>query len=161
MQRLRLLALTAVASSSAFAPRAAAPLRPRAGARAFSGTTAKRVSEVSIGEAYQLVELGTTRFVDCRTTGEVAQSGAIAGAVCAVSHDKSMGGMDPRPDEFVAEVQAAGVGLDEDIVVCCAAGIRSIPAAMWLEEAGYKDVKSLESGMYGWAAAGLPVGPHA
>lgn len=54
----------------------------------------------------------------------------------------------------LAEVAPAG---NTDIVLYCAAGVRSLYAAFELWERGYTNVKSMAGGFQGWRALGLPV----
>ena len=51
---------------------------------------------------------------------------------------------------------AAGWERAQPVVVLCASGGRSARAAMALENAGFKNVASMEGGMFGWRGAGLP-----
>jgi molybdopterin/thiamine biosynthesis adenylyltransferase/rhodanese-related sulfurtransferase len=56
--------------------------------------------------------------------------------------------------ERLAEATRVG---DTEIVLYCAAGVRSIYAAFELWELGYTNVKSMAGGFQGWRALGLPV----
>ncbi|MFZ4577485.1 MAG: molybdopterin-synthase adenylyltransferase MoeB [Myxococcota bacterium] len=56
--------------------------------------------------------------------------------------------------ERLAEVAPVG---NTDIVLYCAAGVRSLYAAFELWELGYTNVKSMAGGFQGWRALGLPV----
>jgi rhodanese-related sulfurtransferase len=46
---------------------------------------------------------------------------------------------------------------DQEIVVICQAGVRSLMAAQILAQAGYKDVRNLSGGMSLWHKKGYPV----
>lgn len=45
---------------------------------------------------------------------------------------------------------------EEDLLVVCRSGGRSLRATAWLNRSGY-DARNLDGGMKAWAAAGLPV----
>ena len=47
--------------------------------------------------------------------------------------------------------------IDEEIVVICHSGSRSMMAAQLLAQAGYKDIRNLTGGMMMWNRKGFPV----
>jgi rhodanese-related sulfurtransferase len=99
-----------------------------------------RVRQISAKEALELHEKGNVTFVDCRDLNEV-NLGMIPGAIHL---DRG---------RIESKVEAA-IPRDATIVLYCAAGNRSALAAETLEEMGYKDVCSLDSGFRGWVDAG-------
>ncbi len=79
-------------------------------------------------------------FVDVREAHERSAYGAIKGAVHIPLRD-----VPRRFDELKTE---------DEIVLYCAAGMRSFDAAMFLRDKGYDGAKSLVGGLPGWSAAG-------
>jgi rhodanese-related sulfurtransferase len=99
-----------------------------------------RVRQISASEALQLHAQGRATFVDVRDLNEV-NLGMIPGAV--------------HLDRGRLESKVEGaIPRDATIVLYCAAGNRSALAAETLEEMGYTDVCSLDSGFRGWVEAG-------
>jgi len=84
------------------------------------------------------------RLWDLRTDAERARgmpSGAEAVAVEAATDD----------------ALRRRAGLDDALLLICAAGVRSRRAAERLRAIGYRDVASVEGGVTAWQAAGLPL----
>ncbi len=79
-------------------------------------------------------------FVDVRESHELSASGKIGGAVHIPLRDV------PRRFEELNK--------GDDIVLYCAAGMRSFDAAMFLRDKGYDGARSLVGGLPGWSAAG-------
>ena len=79
-------------------------------------------------------------FVDVREQHELRASGKVPGAVHMPLRDV------PRRFEELDK--------DADIVLYCAAGMRSFDAAMFLRDKGYESARSLVGGLPGWSAAG-------
>lgn len=52
------------------------------------------------------------------------------------------------------------IARDRDIVVYCAAGMRSLDAAMFLRDQGFEKVSSLSGGIGGWQQAGGTLVAH-
>lgn len=99
-----------------------------------------RVTQIDAKEALRLHAEGRAKFVDVRDLNEV-NLGMIPGAIHL---DRG---------RLESKVEAA-IPRDATIVLYCAAGNRSALAAETLEEMGYKDVASLDSGFRGWVEAG-------
>ena len=99
-----------------------------------------RVRQISAKEALELHAAGRATFVDVRDLNEV-NLGMIAGAIHL---DRG---------RLESKVEAA-IPRDATIVLYCAAGNRSALAAETLEQMGYTDVCSLDSGFRGWVEAG-------
>lgn len=82
-------------------------------------------------------------LLDVRETDEVS-TGRLPGAVAI-------------PRGFL-ELRAEGEAPpDQPVVVYCASGTRSLLAGRTLLDMGYRAVRSLDGGIEGWKAAGLPV----
>ncbi|MEX1363515.1 MAG: rhodanese-like domain-containing protein [Nannocystaceae bacterium] len=86
--------------------------------------------------------LGRFRLFDVREAAELADSGRVA-----QSEHVPM-------QVFIA--QAGNLPRDVPIVVMCASGGRSGRVVRALEASGFSAVASMEGGMFGWRAQGLP-----
>ena len=84
-------------------------------------------------------------FVDVREARELASSGKIGGALHIPLRDL------PR--------RHAEIEKESEVVLYCAAGMRSFDAAMFLREQGYGRAHSLVGGLPGWTGAGGAVEP--
>jgi rhodanese-related sulfurtransferase len=66
--------------------------------------------------------------------------------------------------EFVADPESprhnADLGPTRRVIVYCASGARAALATLTLQNMGYENVATLEGGLKGWIAAGLPVVEH-
>lgn len=99
------------------------------------------VPEVSVNWVHDNV--GLFRFVDVRNPSELAAPGGrILQAVNV-------------PLDTLAEASASW-DKSEPLVLSCRSGGRSARAAAYLIEQGFSNVASMEGGIMGWAAAGLP-----
>lgn len=99
-----------------------------------------RVPQISAKEALELHAQGRATFVDVRDLNEV-NLGMIPGAIHL---DRG---------RLESKVEAA-IPRDAIVVLYCAAGNRSALAAETMEQMGYTDVCSLDSGFRGWIEAG-------
>lgn len=97
-----------------------------------------------IDPAHVNAEAETTTFLDCREPDEVA-NGYIAGAL--------------RVPKGQVDLLIEGLILDknENIIVYCAAGTRSLLVSNTLASLGYKSVSNMIGGFQKWKALGLPV----
>ena len=86
--------------------------------------------------------VGHFRLVDVREPAELAATGRTAWA-------------ENVPLATFMD-QAQGLDRDAPLVVMCASGGRSGRVVRALESAGFTAVASLEGGIYGWKASGLP-----
>jgi rhodanese-related sulfurtransferase len=86
--------------------------------------------------------IGGFRLIDVREPAELRSMGYVVQA-----ENVPLGGL-------MAAV--ATWKRDQPLVVMCASGGRSARAAMALGNAGFTTLASLEGGIYGWRAAGLP-----
>lgn len=84
------------------------------------------------------------RLWDLRSDAERA-SGVPSGAEAVV--------VDAATDDALHQ----RAGLDDALLLICAAGVRSRRAAERLRAIGYRDVASVEGGVAAWRAAGLPI----
>jgi rhodanese-related sulfurtransferase len=111
----------------------------------------QRVENLTVDEVAAELERGDVVLVDLREPGELAQQGAIPGAVHA-----------PRGMlEFWADPTSAYHRTEFDpnrrVVLHCASGGRSALAADTLQQMGYTNVAHLDGGFNAWKAAGRPV----
>ncbi len=79
-------------------------------------------------------------FVDVRESGELAASGMIEGALHIPLRD--------LPRRYT-ELQTSS-----EVVLYCAAGMRSLDAAMFLRDKGFERAHSLIGGLPGWTSGG-------
>ena len=110
-----------------------------------------RISNLTVEQAASQIETGNIVLVDLREPGELAEQGAIAGAVHA-----------PRGMlEFYADPASPYHRRELDpsarTIVYCASGGRSALACDLLGQLGYADVANLDGGLTAWKAAGRPV----
>jgi rhodanese-related sulfurtransferase len=54
------------------------------------------------------------------------------------------------------DIEAKIPGKDDEIILYCGGGYRSVLAAEALQKLGYTNVVSMDGGIRGWRAAGLP-----
>jgi rhodanese-related sulfurtransferase len=110
-----------------------------------------RISNLTVEQVAGEIQTGYVVLVDVREPGELAEQGAIAGAVHA-----------PRGMlEFYADPASPYHRRELDpsarTIVYCASGSRSALAGDLLGRLGYADVASLDGGLKAWKAAGRPV----
>jgi rhodanese-related sulfurtransferase len=103
-----------------------------------------RISNLTVEQVASQIETGNE-------PGELAEQGAIAGAVHAPR------GMlefyaDPTGPYYRSELDPSA-----HTIVYCASGSRSALACDLLKRLGYADVASLEGGLKAWKATGRPV----
>ena len=110
-----------------------------------------RITNLTVEQAASQIETEKVVLVDLREPGELAEQGAIAGAVHA-----------PRGMlEFYADPASPYHRRELDpsarTIVYCASGGRSALACDLLGQLGYADVANLDGGLTAWKAAGRPV----
>jgi len=110
-----------------------------------------RISNLTVEQVASQIETEKVVLVDLREPGELAEQGAIAGAVHA-----------PRGMlEFYADPASPYHRRELDpsarTIVYCASGGRSALACDLLGQLGYADVANLDGGLKAWKAAGRPV----
>lgn len=121
----------------------------------------KRVTPV---EAAELMEQGW-RYVDVRSIPEF-ESGHPTGAVNVPLLHMVGGRMVPNPD--FETIFKATFGVDDQVVIGCKAGGRSLQAVTMLEASGYRNLVDMKGGYHGerdpygrvgtsgWQECGLP-----
>ena len=110
-----------------------------------------RISNLTVEQVTSQIETGNVVLVDMREPGELAEQGAIAGAVHAPR------GMlefyaDPTSPSHRSELNPSA-----HTIVYCASGSRSALACDLLGQLGYTDVANLDGGLKAWKAAGRPM----
>jgi rhodanese-related sulfurtransferase len=110
-----------------------------------------RISNLTVEQVAGEIEAGDAVLVDLREPGELAEQGAVAGAVHA-----------PRGMlEFYADPSSPYHRSELDpsarIILYCASGGRSALACDLLRQLGYADVAHLDGGLKAWKAAGRPL----
>ena len=110
-----------------------------------------RISNLTVEQVASQIDTEKVVLVDLREPGELAEQGAIAGAVHA-----------PRGMlEFYADPASPYHRRELDpsarTIVYCASGGRSALACDLLGQLGYADVANLDGGLKAWKAAGRPV----
>jgi rhodanese-related sulfurtransferase len=122
------------------------------------------IKQVSPEETQKLMESGHV-YVDVRTVPEY-EAGHVPGSLNVPLHLPGPGGMVPNP-EFLAVMESA-FGKNENLVLGCRSGQRSMRAGQMLKEAGFTSLANLSTGfegardsfgrtLPGWRGAGLPV----
>jgi rhodanese-related sulfurtransferase len=110
-----------------------------------------RIRNLTVEQVASQIKTGNVVLIDVREAGELAEQGAIAGAVHAPR------GMlefyaDPTSPYYRRELDPSA-----HTIVYCASGSRSALACDLLGQLGYADVASLDGGLKAWKAAGRPV----
>lgn len=127
-------------------PAAAAPQRPEARYEPPPPPQVPQDIEVQPKTIVQRLADGDQLvIVDVRESGELAASGKIDGALHIPLRDL------PRRFEELKP--------DTEIVLYCAAGMRSFDAAMFLRDKGYDKAHSLIGGLPGWTSGGGSIVP--
>ncbi len=111
----------------------------------------QRVENLTVDQAAAEIEQGDALLVDLREPGELAQQGAIPGAVHAPRGMLEFWA-DPTSPYHRAEFDP-----NRRVVLHCASGGRSALAADTLRQMGYANVAHLDGGFMAWKAAGRPV----
>ena len=102
------------------------------------------VKHVVPKEAYDAIEKGTAVLLDVRELSEVKLEKIPLDRV--INHPMS-----------VIVDRLPYISKDQNIVVICQAGVRSVKVASFLNRNGYPNVANLEGGITLWKALGLPV----
>jgi molybdopterin/thiamine biosynthesis adenylyltransferase/rhodanese-related sulfurtransferase len=110
--------------------------------RSYLEQVRSQVQEITVEEGQRRLQAGVT-FIDVREPNETAD-GHLAGARLI-----PRGLLEPRIEDQVP-------GRDEEIILYCAAGSRSVLAAWSLQQLGYRRVISMAGGFAAWKQAGLP-----
>jgi rhodanese-related sulfurtransferase len=114
----------------------------------------ERIELVSPEELAEELASGETLLVDVGLPAEIEQRGTIEGSV-QVPRQVVEWWADPDSPYF----RPGGVfgDLDKRVVTFCDGGGNGAFTAVALQELGYRNVATLEGGLYGWIGAGLPV----
>lgn len=107
---------------------------------------------VPIRVAHELLQAGH-RYLDVRTSEEY-NAGHAVGATNIPYMFKAGSGMTKNPS-FLKEVSAV-FGKDDEIVVGCLSGKRSLMAATELLSAGFTGITDIQGGYSAWKENGLP-----
>lgn len=105
--------------------------------------------EVLPQQAYErLQENPRTVLIDVRTEAEWNYVGrpAIEGLVCISWQYFPTG---ERNENFIAEIEAANIEKDQEILLLCRSGVRSANAATLLTQAGFSDCYNVAEGFEG------------
>lgn len=107
---------------------------------------------VPVRVAHELLQAGH-RYLDVRTVDEF-NAGHPVGATNVPYMFKVGAGMTKNPN-FLAEASSA-FGKDDEIIVGCQSGKRSLMAAADLSSAGFTGVTDISGGYSAWLQNGLP-----
>jgi rhodanese-related sulfurtransferase len=109
---------------------------------------APRVPDIDVRDAFARARNGG-KLVDVRSAREFHHTGHPKGAR-SVPPELIGRGADALAEE-------AGLALDDELLVICLSGHRSVGQAKRLAKLGYRDVKHVHGGYLAWRRAGLPV----
>ncbi|KAL6873560.1 hypothetical protein ACP4OV_013642 [Aristida adscensionis] len=124
----------------------------RSGVEAESAAAAVPRS-VPVRVAYELQQAGH-RYLDVRTEGEFS-AGHPEGAVNIPYMYKTGSGM-TKNTHFLEQVSRI-FGKDDEIIIGCQSGKRSLMAATELSSAGFTAVTDIAGGFSSWKENGLPI----
>ncbi|KAF7098955.1 hypothetical protein CFC21_100646 [Triticum aestivum] len=110
-------------------------------------------ASVPVRVAYEM-QLAGHRYLDVRTEGEFG-GGRPAGAVNIPYMYSTGSGMAKNP-HFLEQVSAI-FGSDDELIIGCQSGKRSLMAAAELCSAGFTAVTDIAGGFSTWRENGLPV----
>lgn len=116
----------------------------------FAAEARTKVEEVDTNAAEALIG-GAALFLDVREPGEVRE-GHLPGAV-----NVPRGLLEAKADLNFPHREAKLEDRDQEVVVYCASGVRSLLAASTLQEMGFSNVKSMAGGFAAWKAEGREV----
>ena len=110
-----------------------------------------RIETLSLDEAKARADRGEAVLVDIRDIRELDREGRIPGAIHAPRGMLEFW-VDPQ-SPYHREVFAT----DKQLIVFCAAAMRSALAVATLKDMGVENVAEMDEGFSGWTARGLPV----
>ena len=102
------------------------------------------VKHISVSDAFEALKIGEAVMLDVREINEVKLESVPLDRV--LNHPMSVI-MDRLP--YIAK--------DQNIIVACPGGVRSVKVANMLNLEGYPNVASLDGGFMMWKAKGLPM----
>lgn len=109
-------------------------------------------TSVAVRVAYELLQAGH-RYLDVRTPEEFS-AGQVPGALNIPYLFRVGSGMTKNPN-FLAQV-SSHFGKDDEILIGCQSGKRSLMAANDLQSAGYTGIMDVAGGYAAWTQSGLP-----
>ncbi|XP_022893528.1 thiosulfate sulfurtransferase 16, chloroplastic-like [Olea europaea var. sylvestris] len=118
----------------------------------LQSTSVSVPTSVPVRVAHDLYLAGH-RYLDVRTSEEFS-NGHVPGAVNIPYMNKVVSGMTKNPN-FLKEVQQH-FGKDDEIIVGCQLGKRSLMAASVLVSAGFTGITDIAGGYAAWTQNGLP-----
>ena len=104
----------------------------------------KGVKHTSVSDAFEAINSGEAVMLDVRELNEVQQESVPLDRV--LNHPMSVI-VDRLP--YIAK--------DQNIIVACPGGVRSVKVANMLNLQGYSNVANLDGGLMMWKAKGLPM----
>jgi len=107
---------------------------------------------VSYDEVIKLQDKGVT-LIDVRTPGEWRQTGVIPGSKKIMSFDTKG---ELNLIRFENELSQLGLSKDDNIVLICRSGNRTVILANELAKKGYKNISNIKFGINGWLREGRP-----
>ncbi len=108
------------------------------------------VPKISVEEGIEKHKSGKSVFVDVRDSGEIANSGTIAGA------ERISRGMIEFRADIGHPLHHEALTFDADIVLVCGAGGQAALTGKTLKDMGYQNVSNV-GGFSAWKDAGGPV----
>jgi rhodanese-related sulfurtransferase len=110
-----------------------------------------RIGNLTVDQVAGEIAAGDVVVVDLREPGELAEQGAIPGAIHAPR------GMLEFHADPTSSYHLRGLDPSARTILYCASGGRSALACDTLQQLGYADVAHLDGGLKAWKAAGRPV----
>jgi rhodanese-related sulfurtransferase len=114
------------------------------------------VDEIKPTEVYKKVnERHDMLILDVREPDEFAQ--IRIGNSVLIPRGILESGVANTKHNYKKEVQSLEKAKNKEVIVICRSGARSLYAAKYLKNNGFQNVKSMKSGVMGWAQNGYPV----
>ncbi len=120
------------------------------GMKDFVAAAKVRVAEVSTGDVASMAD-ESVLLLDVREPGEF-HVGCLPGAL-----NVPRGVLEVKADPGMSQHEARLTDRDQQIVVYCASGGRSLLAAATLQEMGFSNVKSMAGGFGVWQREGREI----
>jgi rhodanese-related sulfurtransferase len=100
--------------------------------------------EISADDVHRRLEAGENlTIIDIREPFEWQMSGVIPGARLAPMRPFLLGQLDTLPKE-------------QEVILVCASGVRTVDAAVYMGMKGFSGVKSMTGGMKAWQGPKVP-----
>jgi len=113
------------------------------------------IDEIKPNEVFQKLNQGQDLFMlDVREPDEFAQI-RIDNTVLIPRGVLETGSAGAA--QYQEELQILQNSKSKEVIVICRSGVRSLHAAKYLKDSGFGNVKSMQTGVVGWAQSGLPV----